>query len=134
MRLAGASTRGQANKVLDEYREAHNKRFAVAAQDTQPAWRKAATDHTQLLDLCALHYVRRTIPSVSRGASSTSPDGPMRARATYVGKEVVVKHLLSGDYRVFHGEECIAWVNGSRPKPGAGSNKNNDKDKDEQLG
>ena len=59
LRLAGASTRGQANKVLDEYCEAHNKRFAVAAQDTQPAWRKAPTDHTQLLDLCALHYVRK---------------------------------------------------------------------------
>ena len=54
LRLAGASTRGQANKVLDEYRQAHNKRFAVAPQDSQPAWRKAPTDHTQLLDLCAL--------------------------------------------------------------------------------
>lgn len=39
------------------------------------------------------------------------------ARAAYAGKEVVVKHLLSGDYRVFHGEECIAWASGSRPKP-----------------
>jgi len=58
--------------------------------------------------------------------SERSPDGPMR----HVRKEVVVKHLLSGDYRVCHGEECIAWVNGHRPKPGAGSNN----DKDEQLG
>jgi len=37
------------------------------------------------------------------------PKRPDAARATYSGKEVVVKHLLSGDYRVFHGEEGIAW-------------------------
>jgi hypothetical protein len=53
---------------------------------------------------------------------------PDAAYATYVGKEVVVKHLLSGDYRVYYGEECIAWASGSRPKPSTGSNRNNDKD------
>jgi hypothetical protein len=47
-------------------------------------------------------------------------------------EELVVKHLLSGDYRVFYGEECIAWSNGSRPKPSTGSSKTNDSD--EQLG
>ncbi|HKO53516.1 MAG TPA: hypothetical protein VJV79_37665 [Polyangiaceae bacterium] len=49
-----------------------------------------------------------------------------------VGKDVVVKHPVSGDYRVFHGEECIAWVNGARPKPSTGSNRNDDAD--EQWG
>jgi hypothetical protein len=48
--------------------------------------------------------------------------------ATYAGKDVVVKHLLSGDYRVFYGEECIAWATGSWPKPASASNRNNDKD------
>ena len=60
------------------------------------------------------------------------PKQPDAARPTYAGKEVVVKHLLSDDYRVFHGDECIAWASGSRPKPSTGSSKNNDKD--EQLG
>lgn len=45
----------------------------------------------------------------------------------YAGKDMVVKHLLSGDYRVFYGEECIAWANGSRPKPSTTSNRNNDR-------
>ena len=58
------------------------------------------------------------------------PRRPDSAHATHAGKDVVVKHLLSGDYRVFYGEECIAWANGSRPKPKAGSNRNNDKDGD----
>jgi transposase len=135
LRLAGASTRGQANKVLDEYRHAHNKRFAVAPQDTQPAWRQAPSDHTQLLDLCALHYVRKVYKNHTvrlNGSVIDIPKRPDAARATYVGKEVVVKHLLSGDYRVFYGEECIAWASGSRPKPSTSSNKNNDTN--EQLG
>jgi hypothetical protein len=59
------------------------------------------------------------------------PKRPGAARATYAGKEVVVKHLLSGDYSVFYGEECIAWASGSRPKPSTRSNENNVTD--EQL-
>jgi hypothetical protein len=45
-------------------------------------------------------------------------------------KDVLVKHLLSGDYRVFYGAECIAWARGLRPKPSTNSNRNNDKDDD----
>jgi hypothetical protein len=44
---------------MNEYRQAHNQQFAVPAQETQLAWRKAPSDHTQLRDLCALHYVRK---------------------------------------------------------------------------
>jgi len=131
LRLAGASTRGQANKVLSEYRHAHNKRFAVAAQDTQPAWRKAPSDHTQLLDLCALHYVRKVHKNHTvriHGRVIDIPRRPDAAYATYAGKDVLVKHLLSGDYRVFYDGQCIAWASGLRPKPSTRSNTNNDKD------
>lgn len=43
-----------------------------------------------------------------------------------MGATAVAKHLLSGDYRVFYDEECIAWASGSRPNPSTSSNKNND--------
>jgi hypothetical protein len=112
--------------VLDEYRHAHNKRFAVAPQDTQPAWRLAPWDHTQLLDLCALHYVRKVYKNHTvrlNGRVIDIPKRPDAARATYAEKKVVVKHLLSGDYRVFYGEECIAWASGSRPKPSQAATK-----------
>lgn len=131
LRLAGASTRGQANKVLDEYRHTHNKRFAVAARDTQPAWQKAPSDHTQLLDLCALHYMRKVYKNHTvrlHGRVIDIPRRPDSAHASYAGKDVLVKHLLSGDYRVFYGTECIAWASGLRPKPSTASNRNNDKD------
>jgi transposase len=133
LRLAGASTRGQANKVMNEYRQAHNQRFAVPAQDTQPAWRKAPSDHTQLLDLCALHYVRKVYKNHTvrlHGRVIDIPKRPNSTHATYAGKDVLVKHLLSGDYRVFYGAECIAWARGLRPKPSTNSNRNNDKDDD----
>ena len=133
LRLAGASTRGQANKVLNEYRQAHNKRFAVPAQDTQLAWRKAPSDHTQLLDLCALHYVRKVYKNHTvrlHGRVIDIPKRPNSTHATYAGKDVLVKHLLSGDYRVFYGAECIAWARGLRPRPSTNSNRNNDKDDD----
>ena len=42
------------------------------------------------------------------------------AHATYAGKDVVVKHLLSDAYRVFYGEGCIAGaseaLNDNQPK------------------
>jgi len=46
------------------------------------------------------------------------------AHATYAGKDVLVKHLLSGDY----GTECIAWAGGVRLKPSTNSRSNSDKE------
>ncbi len=60
----------------------------------------------------------RTIPRVSTGVIDI-PKRPNLAYASYAGKDVAVKHLLSGDYRVFYAPECIAWVN-----------KNNDRNED----
>ena len=72
----------------------------------------------------------RTTRFVSTVVSSTSRDEPTRRTRAYAGKDVLVKHLLSGDYRVFYGAECIAWARGLRPKPSTNSNRNNDKDDD----
>ena len=116
LRLAGASTRGQANAVLREYRLAHNRRFAVPPKDAQAAWRKAPTDHTRLLDLCALHYVRKVYKNHRVGLDSRLIDIPKRRDTTYAGKDVVVKHLLSGDYRVFYEGQRISWARGEHPK------------------
>ena len=77
----------------------------------------APSDHTQILDLCALHYVRKVYKNNTVGGRVLDIPGRANAnRSTYAGTTVVVKHLLSGDYRVFHQEELIAWVQGERPK------------------
>ena len=119
LRLAKAATRGQANQVLRTYRHDHNRRFAVPPRDTQSAWRKAPSDHTELLDLCALQYARKVYKNNTIRVGGRVLDIP-RSRdggpSTYAGKVVIVKHLLSGAYRVFYGEKLIAWIEGERPK------------------
>lgn len=122
LRLAGARTRGQANKVLRDYRHAHNERFAIAPSDSQSAWRQAPSDHTLLLDLCALQYVRKVYKNNTVRISGVVLDIPKSkdsAYPTYAGRTVTIKHLLSGDYRVFFEGHCIAWVEGQRPKSSA---------------
>ena len=39
LRLEGACTAKEANAVLESYRPAHNKRFAIPAQEAHQAWR-----------------------------------------------------------------------------------------------
>jgi transposase len=119
LRLAGASTRGEANEVLRAYRPLFNERFAVPAADAEPAWRKAPSDRVLLLELCALQYARKvsknnTVRIDGRVLDIKTPRGtPQR---NYAGKTVVVKHLLSGQYRIHHEGNCIAWCEGQRPK------------------
>ena len=107
-------------------RPQYNELFAVPAAELQPAWRSAPSDHVLLLELCALQYVRKvsksnTVRVDGRVLDIRRPAGaPVRS---YAGKTVIVKHLLSGDYRVHHDGECIAWceVSGPRRRRGASS-------------
>ena len=72
----------------------------------------------------------RLISELRLAGASTRGQANNSTHATYAGKDVLVKHLLSGDYRVFYGAECIAWARGLRPRPSTNSNRNNDKDDD----
>ena len=123
LRLAGASTRGQANAVLRDYRLRYNAQFAVCPADVQPAWRSAPSDHVLLLELCALQYMRKVYKNQTVRVGNRVldiPRAPGQPNRTYAGKTVVVKHLLSGDYRVHFDGQCIAWCEGERPKSAAG--------------
>ncbi len=115
LRLAGASTRGEANKVLREYLPQHNRLFALPAAEAQLAWRSAPTDHVLLLELCALQYVKKVSKSNTVRVNGRVLDIP-RANGNYAGQAVIVKHLLSGQYRIHAGGKCIAWCDGQRPK------------------
>lgn len=97
----------------------HNQRFAVPAADAQPAWRKAPSDHTRLLELCALQHVRKVSKSNTVRVDGRVLDIPAAKGSSlrsHAGKTVIVKHLLSGDYRVHLEGACIAWHQGERPK------------------
>jgi hypothetical protein len=97
------------------------------------AGRQEPTQVGRVLDLCALHCERKVYKNHTvrlHGRVIDIPKQPNSTHATYAGKDVLVKHLLSGDYRVFYGAECIAWARGLRPKPSTNSNRNDDKDDD----
>ena len=118
LRLAGTTTRGQANTLLRQYLPVFNAQFAVSPAESQRAWRRAPSDHVLLLELCALQYVRKvyknhTVRVGNRVLNIPRVPGSHRS---YAGKTVIVKHLLSGDYRIHHEGNCIGWSEGERPK------------------
>lgn len=98
---------GQANQVLLDDRLRHNERFAVPAADAQSAWRKAPSDHTRLLELCALQYVRKVSKSKTvriDGRILDIPASKGSAPRTYAGKTVIVRRQKSDRQRA--DDEC----------------------------
>jgi len=55
LRLAGATTREEANVVLADYLPRHNARFGVPATDPAPAWRPLPADRPAEAIFCARH-------------------------------------------------------------------------------
>lgn len=117
LRLADARTVEQANAVLARYRRSHNRKFAKPAADCQPAWRTVLPG-TDLARVCSLRYqpqVRNdnTI-SVGEGRFIEIPkpaDGH-----SYAGKRVELRHLLSGELRVYLGDKLLVTAKAAAPK------------------
>lgn len=115
LRLADACTAEEANAVLEDYRVAHNKRFAIPAQDSHQAWRPSP-DAEALDSLCALQYVRLVANNNTVRIGGQVIDIPHKPRGrSYAKAYVVVRHLLDGRYRVFYGNELVAESRGNPP-------------------
>ena len=116
LRLENASTAEEANAILETYRPAHNRRFAIPAQDALQAWRpRPGAD--ELDSLCALQYVRLVANNNTVRVAGHSIDIPRGPRGrSYAKAYVTVRHLLDGRFRVFYGGELIAEAPGSPPK------------------
>jgi hypothetical protein len=100
LRRVKASTRGRRQHAERVLPYAQPARFAGPAHDAQPVWRQAPSDHSKLLDLCALHFARRVHKNHTVRIHGRVIDIPKRHKsmyATYAGTDVVVT-LLSGDY------------------------------------
>ncbi len=116
LRLVGARTAVEANRVLEKYRPAHNARFAVPAQDAHQAWRPCP-DRDTAEALCALQYVRVVANNNTVRISKQIIDIPRRpgGRSTYAKTLVTVRHRLDGRYLVYFGGEVIARAKGAAP-------------------
>lgn len=115
LRLANACTAREADAVLSSYRLAHNRRFAIPAQESIQAWRPSP-GRDALDSLCALQYVRLVANNNTVRIGGQVIDIPYKPRGrSYAKADVVVRHLLDGRYRVFYGAELVAEASGEPP-------------------
>ena len=116
LRLAGATTAAQANRILAKYTLTHNRRFAVSPEDANAAWRPAP-DSATVDAICALHYIRVVANNNSVRIGKRVIDIPRNphGRATYAKTYVTVRHLLDGWFLVFHGGQCIGRTKAMPP-------------------
>lgn len=108
LRLAGARTIEEANRVLERYRQEHNRRFAVAARDARPAWRPVRPG-TELERVCSFGYeaVVQNDNTVSVGGAVVQiPPGP--SKRSHARAKVEVRQLLDGTWRIYLRDELIA--------------------------
>ena len=108
LRLAGAATLAEANKVLATYLPAFNARFAVPAAVALPAWRllPAGADPWQV---CCFRYVRVVgrDDTVRLGEHRLQLLLP-RGRGSLARGRVEVREHLDGSLSVWHHGDCIA--------------------------
>ncbi|MFS8069475.1 MAG: ISNCY family transposase [Byssovorax sp.] len=115
LRLAGASTVGEANRIVELYRSDHNARFAIAPQDANPAWRPLGPEMTAD-EACALQYARRVLNNNTVRVGREVIDIPAQPRrGTFAKANVLVRHLLNGEYRVYFRGELVAKRKGLPP-------------------
>jgi hypothetical protein len=114
LRLAKAKTAEEANAVLCQYAPDHNRRFAVLAQDSTPAWRPVRKG-LDLERVCSFCY-EATVSNDNAVRLSGAPlidIPPGRHRRSFAKARVEVRQLLDGSWRVYLGAELIATAAGS---------------------
>lgn len=115
LRLARACTRKEANRVLRAYRKAHNERFAVPPKDSNAAWRPCPPGITAH-EICALQYVRIVANNNTVRVGGKVIDIRKHTwRSTFAKANVIVRHTLTGPYRVYFEGKLIATASGTPP-------------------
>lgn len=108
LRLRQACSLAQANAVLEDFIPQHNRRFAVPAQEPNPAWRTMQPE-LDLARVCSFHYQSRVLNDNTVRLSgividiAPGPDG-----RSYARRRVEVRQLLDGSWRVYDGNILIA--------------------------
>jgi transposase len=115
LRLAKSHNVATANAVLSRYRLEHNERFAIKPYDSTPAWQPCPAE-LDPEEVCCFQYVRMVQNNNTvRFGNRIIDIEPHPSRATFARALVVVRHLLSGEYRVIHNGQRIATSRGPVP-------------------
>lgn len=108
LRLAGASTRSEADAVLTRYLPEHNARFAVTPAETSSAWRPLRKT-VDVDRICSFYYPRVVQnDNTIQVAGSTIDIPPAPGRATFARATVEVRQLLDGSWRVYSEDQLVA--------------------------
>jgi hypothetical protein len=116
LRLVSAATAADADRVLEEYRPRHNRRFAVPSQDVNEAWRPALPKEAAD-GVCALQFIRRVANNntVRVGGVVIDLEKQKGRRRTYAHADVIVRHELDGRYCVYFNGELVGQRQSSPP-------------------
>jgi transposase len=96
LRRAGATTIEAANLVLARYLPRHNRRFAIAPADPEPAW-QAWPDELELEAVFGFCYPRRVANDATLAWAGTSLTLPRRADGrSWAGRTVSLEERLDG--------------------------------------
>jgi len=107
LRLAGASDRASANRVLARFVPRFNRRFAVEAANREPAWRPVPDD-IELDRVLAFRYQRIVANDHTIRIGGLVLDLPrLRGGAGYAGHRVEVSLRLDGRLIVTDGERRL---------------------------
>ena len=108
LRLAGASSIGEANSVLEQFLLRFNRRFRVPPQHPEPAFRPLDPELCLEQVLCFKHRRKVAKDNTVRFQLHTLQLLPRRERPSYAGAAVEVLERLDGRLSVRHEGRIIA--------------------------
>ena len=108
LRLAGASSIGEANSVLDQFLPRFNRRFRVPPQHPEPAFRPLDPELCLEQILCFKHRRKVARDNTVRFQLHTLQLLPERERPSYAGAAVEVLQGLAGRLSVRHEGRIIS--------------------------
>ena len=113
LRIAGASNREEANKVLWDFLPRHNQRFAIPAADPGSAYQEPPEDFHPDRVFCFKY--QRTVgrDNVVRFGGHRIQIMPTNGRLSYVHAQVEVHERMDGSLAVYYKGQCLA----TRPAP-----------------
>jgi hypothetical protein len=116
LRLVGASSANEADRVLETYRVRHNERFAIPPGDVHEAWRPRLSK-THASGVCALQFIRTVANNntVRVGGQIIDLEKQPGRRRTFARAEVVVRQELDGRYCVYYEDQLVGEACGVPP-------------------
>jgi hypothetical protein len=108
LRLAGASTIAEANRVVVDFLPRYNRRFAVDPAEAGSAYRRPVTDFSPDTTFCFKYERTVGADNVVRFGESRLQITPSNGRPSYAHARVEVHERLDGSLAIYHNSQCLA--------------------------